>query len=81
MRMSSSLATNQSAASNLKDQLKRSSLGGGSNDDTSGSNQPLHQRSFHECILKMYAWAYCIVISGRILHVFTSWRKVIQVAT
>ena len=60
MRMaSSSLATNQSAASNLKDQLKRSSLGGGggqgggggeggggggSSDGAGSSYQPHHQR-------------------------------------
>ncbi len=53
MRMASSLATNQSAASSLKDQLKRSSLGGsgggdgGSSDSASVSCQPHHQRLVH----------------------------------
>ncbi len=52
-RMASSLATNQSAASSLNDQLKRSSLGGsgggdgGSSDSGSASYQPHHQRLVH----------------------------------
>ena len=47
MRMASSLATNQSAASSLKDQLKKSMGGGGgsgSSDGASASYKPHHQR-------------------------------------
>ena len=62
MRMASSLSTNQSAASSLKDQLKRSSTGGAggggggageSSDGAGASYQPHHQRldkSFYFCV-------------------------------
>ena len=44
MRMASSRATNQSAASSLKDQLKKGGGGGGSGVGASASYKPHHQR-------------------------------------
>ena len=44
MRMTSSLATNQSTATSLKDQLKKGGGRGGSDDGTSASYKPHHQR-------------------------------------